>query len=106
MKEPEQPPTEKLPESGFWHDLKDGLVNFEERTALWMLQAADPTRIELQRLQSCFRMTDVIRQARETADHEYLTCLNCGYEYFARGTLTVQPCQTCGGCFFAVSKPH
>lgn len=92
--------------SGFWSELVDELLFLEVKTARWMLSAADPTNIEMKRLQSCFELTDSIRQARETADHEQLQCTDCGYEYFARGIITVQPCHHCGGEFFSVNTTH
>lgn len=92
--------------SGFWHELLDELYVLESRTAHWVLQAADPTSVEIRRLQSCFELTDQVRQTQETADHEQLKCLVCGHEYFARGIITVQPCDHCGGNFFAVGQAH
>ncbi len=95
-----------LPKAGFWGELVDELMFLEQKTARWVLSAADPTYVEINRLQTCFELTDRFRQSRETADQEYLQCVNCGYEYFARGTITVQPCHHCGGEFFSVSVTH
>lgn len=92
--------------TGFWGELVDELMFLEVKTARWFLSAADPTYVEIKRLQSCFELTDRIRQARETADHEQLKCVACGYEYFARGIITVQPCHHCGHEFFSVGATH
>ncbi|MGH1370555.1 MAG: zinc ribbon-containing protein [Cellvibrionaceae bacterium] len=99
-------PMSRQSESGFWNELVDELMFLELKTARWVLSAADPTAVEMRRLQSCFELTDSIRQARETADHEQLKCEVCGYEYFARGIITVQPCHQCGHEFFSVGKAH
>ncbi len=99
-------PMERQVTPSFWSELVDELLFLEVKTARWILSAADPTNIEMRRLQSCFELTDTIRQARETADHEQLQCVGCGYEYFARGIITVQPCHHCGGEFFSVSTTH
>ncbi len=99
-------PISRQSHSGFWHELVDELMFLEEKTARWVLSAADPTYLEIKRLQSCFELTDRIRQTKETADHEQLKCEACGYEYFARGIITVQPCHHCGHEFFSVGRPH
>jgi len=91
---------------GFWHELMDELRVLEGRTAQWVLQAADPSAQDYQRLQSCFQMSENIRQAHEVAEDENLTCLGCGQHYFARGIITVVPCEHCGGGFFAVEASH
>ena len=104
MRQPES--IHRSGEAGFWAELVDELLFLEEQTARWILTAADPTYVEIKRLQSCFELTDTIRQARETADHEQLSCVDCGYEYFACGTITVQPCHKCGGQFFNVKAVH
>ncbi len=106
MTESQKSPSPEVQPPGFWRELVNELVFLEERTAHWMLQAADPAQRDLLRLESCLRLTGTIRQTRETADHEYLTCLQCGYEYYARGAITVQPCHVCGGDFFSVSTTH
>ncbi len=99
-------PIARQSHSGFWNELVDELMFLEVKTARWVLSAADPTTVEMKRLQSCFELTDSIRQARETADHEQLECVNCGYGYFARGIITVQPCHHCQHEFFAVKVMH
>ncbi len=86
--------------SGFWHELKDEVELLENRTADWVLGAADQTRLEWLRLDLCTHKPSQLLMAGETVCDEPLQCLACQQKYQARGTLTLSACGKCGCEYF------
>lgn len=84
----------------FLLDLRTELTLLEQRTGQWLLEAADPTVIEWQRLAAKVSHGEEVLMAGEVADNERLHCADCGAVTLVRGTVTLVPCQACGGEVF------
>jgi hypothetical protein len=92
--------------SGFWHDIIAELMHLEATTAYWALQAANPTELDLQDFQVKIDPSRNIRIAGELASEELMICLECSHQYYARGTITVSPCDACGCQYFSMVSAH
>ena len=76
-------------------ELGSELKLLESRTAQWLLDAADPTRIDWARLSRLMGHGEQVLMAGEVADSESLRCLDCGAVTRVTGLVTLQPCQNC-----------
>lgn len=98
----DQSPTGGLKRTGLWREIVSELMHLEATTVYWALQAANPADVGPQELQRLIDSERNVRACGEVATEELMECLQCSHQYYACGTITVEPCDVCQSHYFAV----
>ncbi|UTA48757.1 zinc ribbon-containing protein [Simiduia sp. 21SJ11W-1] len=87
-------------------ELRSELLMLEARAGYWLLEAADPARLDWLRLHRHISHGEQLVMADEVAQDCRLQCLACGAVTRVRGLVTLAPCQACGCEMFQPQAAH
>lgn len=87
-------------------DLRAELMMLEARAGQWLLEAADPARLDWLRLHRHIDHGEQLAMADEVVQDSRLQCLACGVVTRVRGMVTLAPCQACGCDVFQRMAAH
>lgn len=88
----------------FWEDLKGEMDTLEEFLGQWLLQAADPTRLDWAKLNRYIQHKDDLLMAGEHIADAELACVGCGKIRVVEGDQRLAACTDCGSELYQIRQ--